>query len=79
MASKKYQTNINCGGCVATVTPYLEKVEGLVDWKVNTQSAEKVLEVTLETNDDSELVAAVQSAGFTIKPIGSGLFSRFRK
>ena len=79
MTKKSYTTNINCGGCIATVAPYLEKVEGLISWQVDTQSKDKTLDVTLAGDDDGALIAAVQSAGFTIKPVAKGFFARFGK
>lgn len=38
----KFKTNINCGGCVAKVTPLLNEIRG-IEWEVDTASPDKVL------------------------------------
>lgn len=48
----KYKTNINCGGCVASVTPHLNANKEISTWEVDTANPQKVL--TVETNTLSE-------------------------
>ena len=38
MENKEFQfkTNINCGGCVASVKPHLDSAEGVCEWNVDT-------------------------------------------
>ena len=31
----KFKTSINCGGCIAKVTPYLDSVKGITKWEVD--------------------------------------------
>ncbi len=69
-----FKTNINCGGCIATVTPFLEKVETVSDWSVDTESKKKLLTVQGEAIDKTEVINAVKEAGFEIKE-KKGLFS----
>ena len=33
----KFKTNINCGGCVAQATPFLDEACGIGNWEVNTK------------------------------------------
>jgi len=49
MNTLKFKTNVNCGGCVATVTPHLNQVKGIVKWSVDTSDPLKIL--TVEAND----------------------------
>jgi hypothetical protein len=36
MEKLHFKTNINCGGCVAKVTPKLNETEGICHWSVDT-------------------------------------------
>ena len=70
MTDYKFKTNMKCGGCIATVTPFLAKVAGIDKWEVDTVSADKVLTVTANLTDTSTIENAVKEAGFTIEKIG---------
>lgn len=74
MKKATFKTNINCGGCVATVTPFLDKAETISDWSVDTSSKNKFLTVSGETLDKIEVMNLVKEAGFEIKE-KKGLFS----
>lgn len=50
MKTLKFKTNINCSGCVSSVTPHLNNMEGVRNWKVDTQDPDKVL--TIEAEDE---------------------------
>ena len=45
MDTLKFKTNIKCGGCIATVTPFLNDQKEISSWTVDTNSAEKLLTV----------------------------------
>ncbi len=64
----QFKTNINCSGCVAKVTPALNKVEGIVSWDVDINNPSKTL--TVEANEGvlpKTVSEAVKSVGFTIE------------
>jgi copper chaperone len=44
----KFKTNINCGGCLATVTPLLNNLKGVKNWKVDTTNPDKILSIEAE-------------------------------
>jgi copper chaperone len=44
----QFKTNINCGNCIKSVTPFLNALEELDAWQVNTDVAEKILTVETE-------------------------------
>ena len=76
MKKQEFKTIINCNGCVATVTPYLDK---LIDseWSVDTNNPDKVLTVQGDLPQES-IIKAVQDAGFEITPKKSkGVFNWF--
>ncbi|KAA9332375.1 heavy-metal-associated domain-containing protein [Hymenobacter busanensis] len=68
MQTLRFKTNINCGGCIKAVTPALNNVAGLDNWQVDTASADKILTVTSDDLTAQEIIAAVEDAGFSIKP-----------
>lgn len=77
MKSFKYKTNINCGGCVATVTPYLNNVEGVESWHVNTDNKDKILEVKgSDALTSEQIIQTVEEAGFHAYPADKGLFKK---
>ena len=63
----KFKTNINCSGCLAKVTPFLNEVDGICHWSVDTDSTDKVLSVHSEGITEEEVIKKVQKAGFEIK------------
>ncbi|UYQ95297.1 heavy-metal-associated domain-containing protein [Chitinophaga horti] len=64
MNSMKFKTNLKCGGCVATVTPFLDKLVGHDHWQVDLADAQKTLTVDVEKASAEEVEKAVQEAGF---------------
>jgi copper chaperone len=66
MKKIQYKTNINCGGCIATVTPFLNNVIGIEKWEVDTQKPDKILTVQGEISSE-EIEKAVTEAGFKIE------------
>lgn len=68
METLKFKTNINCGGCLAKVTPFLNQEKGIEKWDVDITNPEKTL--TVETCDISveQVMEAVKKAGFKIEP-----------
>jgi len=71
-----FKTNINCGGCVAQVTPFLDREE-IGSWKVDTEKPDKILTIESEKIDEEAIMALVKEAGFKIEPKPRGLFSKF--
>jgi copper chaperone len=69
MKTVKYKTNINCGSCINSVTPFLNELENIDTWKVDTENPDKVLEVILEDDNEQVVTEAVVKAGFTIEQI----------
>lgn len=68
MSELKFKTNINCGSCIKSVTPFLHEAVGEGNWKVDTENADKIL--TVETEEEvADVVEAVTDAGFKIELI----------
>ena len=64
MKTIEVKTNIMCSSCIAKVTPTLNKEIGEGNWKVDTLNPKKVLTVTTEDLDKSQVIKAVQKAGY---------------
>ena len=69
MATLQFKTNINCGGCIARVTPKLNEVKGIHSWKVDTDNPDKILTVETETLTNEPIIEAVKKVGFQIQPL----------
>ena len=69
MKNLKFKTNINCGGCVKSVTPFLNELDNVDTWKVDTEDPNKILEINLEDENERPVIEAVQKAGFNIEKI----------
>jgi len=70
METLKFKTNINCGGCIATVTPVLNTLEGISKWDVDTANREKIL--TVESDNGlkaSEVISALKAKGYNAEKI----------
>ncbi len=59
-----FKTTMKCGTCVATATPFLNNVEGVDKWDVDTTNPEKILTVTGDNVDENAVTEAVEKAGF---------------
>lgn len=65
----KFKTSINCGGCVAKVTPLLNSREGIKQWNVDTDNPDKILTVVPNGATQDEVMETVKKAGFKIEPV----------
>jgi len=69
MTTVKYKTNINCNGCIKSVTPFLNELDNIETWKVDTESPNKILEIELEDDNKGIIIESVKKAGFEIEEI----------
>jgi copper chaperone CopZ len=64
MKTIELKTNIMCGSCIAKVTPTLNETIGENNWKVDISSPKKVLTVSTENLSETDVIEAVQKAGY---------------
>ncbi|MGB0861499.1 MAG: heavy-metal-associated domain-containing protein [Saprospiraceae bacterium] len=69
MKSIEFKTNINCGNCIKSVSGFLNDVENIEKWEVNTGVPEKILTVNGKNITAEEIIEAVEDAGFDIEKI----------
>jgi copper chaperone len=69
MKQYQFKTNINCGGCVARVTPVFNQQDEIKEWNVDTQNPDKVLTVKTENMAEEEVLSLVKKAGFNAEKL----------
>ena len=67
MKTLQFKTNINCGGCIKSVTPALNQEAGAGNWQVDTANPDKILTVSSDMLTAEQVVRAVEGAGFKIQ------------
>jgi copper chaperone len=60
----KFKTNVKCGGCIATVTPHLNQVKGIISWNVDTTDPLKIMTVETEGISAEEITLVMKTAGY---------------
>jgi copper chaperone len=68
METLKFKTNIKCGACIATVTPFLNADEAVEKWEVDLQSPERILKVET-SHSPAEIQQLVKKAGYTAEEL----------
>lgn len=76
MSTHTYHTNINCGGCIAKVTPFLDGEPRIKHWSVNTEDPKKPLTIEVENMSSGEVMQLVQEAGFKAEEKKKGLLGK---
>ncbi len=76
MSKLKYKTNINCGGCISKVTPFMDKISNAT-WEVDTTDKDKILTVEGEHLNNDEILSLVKEAGFEIDLVKKKRFGLF--
>ena len=66
----QFKTNIKCGGCIVTVTPFLDKSVGAQHWQFDTASLNKVVTIQADGVSAEQIQQAVQQAGYKAELLG---------
>ncbi len=70
METLKFKTNINCGGCIAAVTPTLNTLKGINKWEVDTTTSNKILSIQTENGlTANEVVESLKKRGYQAQKI----------
>lgn len=64
MKTLKFRTNINCGGCIAKVTPFLNEVRNILKWEVDTSNPMKILTVETDILCEEDIISILLKAGY---------------
>ncbi|MDG1277993.1 MAG: heavy-metal-associated domain-containing protein [Algoriphagus sp.] len=68
MKTQKFKTNINCGNCLAKVTPILNAEPRVKSWEVDLKSEDRILTIESEDMSAEDVFKTVIKAGFIAKP-----------
>lgn len=69
MKTLRFKTNINCSNCLAKVTPFLDRKEGIHSWSVDTDNPDKILTVETEELEREDIQKTIKRTGFEAEPI----------
>lgn len=69
MNTLKFKTNINCAGCLAKVSPFLNAEQSIEKWEVDTSIPEKILTVETDETNADRVISVVKSTGFNIEKV----------
>ena len=61
-----FKTSLKCNGCIKAITPGIESIIEVKDWKVDLDSADKVLEVEASSDVTDQVIENVKKAGYEI-------------
>lgn len=64
MKTLKFKTNINCGGCIAKVTPALNQAEGILKWEVDTTNPQKIMSVETTNLNEGDIIEILNRVGY---------------
>ncbi|HMR43676.1 MAG TPA: heavy-metal-associated domain-containing protein [Saprospiraceae bacterium] len=67
MKKLEFKTNINCQNCVRSVSGFLNEVESIKSWSVDTSTPDKILTAEGDHLMAAEIIDAVKEAGFDIE------------
>jgi hypothetical protein len=66
MSVRVYKTNLNCGGCVAAVKPFLDGAGSIKRWSVDTSKPDKPLKIEGDAASRQLVESLVSEAGFRV-------------
>jgi len=70
METLKFKTNINCGGCIATVTPALNELKDIQHWEVDIANPDKILTVNADDNlTAGQVIDALKQKGYKAEKV----------
>lgn len=70
MKTLKFKTTINCGGCIASVTPGMNALHGIEKWSVDISDPNKILTVETDSLTEEAIIENLKSKGFKAERIG---------
>lgn len=59
------KTNLKCSGCIASVRPGLDTVEGLSSWEIDITDPDRPLKAEVESDDvEARIIQVLEKSGF---------------
>jgi len=70
MQTLEFKTNIKCAGCIAAVTPHLDALPEIESWKVDTDQADKLLQIKAQDQlTAAQVIATLDKAGYKAEQV----------
>ena len=69
MSKLKFKTNIKCGGCIATVTPFIEKESSIKKWEVDLNDPDRTMIVEGDNVTADLVIKTLKEAGYTAEAV----------
>jgi cation transport ATPase len=66
METLVFKTNINCGNCVAKITPFFNQQPAIQTWQVDTKNPDKILTIEGQITEN-QVIELITKAGFQVK------------
>jgi len=66
METLLFKTSLKCSGCVQTITPGLDSLDGIEKWSVDLENPDKLLEVEASEDISDKVMDSVKKAGYLI-------------
>lgn len=69
MSTLHFKTTINCGNCVQRISPFLDEINEIKSWSVDTTNDDKILTVESDTMKAAQIIEVIEDAGFDISAL----------
>jgi copper chaperone len=66
MEKMLFKTSLKCNGCIQAITPGIESIPEIQNWKVDLDTPYKILEVQAFTDISGKVIESVKKAGYEI-------------
>lgn len=64
-----FKTTVNCGSCVAKITPAMNELDEVESWKVDTENPDKILTVEGEELTPELIIDTLEKVGYKAESI----------
>ncbi|MDP4206537.1 MAG: heavy-metal-associated domain-containing protein [Bacteroidota bacterium] len=69
MTTLKFKTSINCNGCVAKVSPFLDNTKGIDKWEVELTNPQKILTIETSSLKEEDIIDGLKNLGYRAEKI----------
>ncbi|MDP4185487.1 MAG: heavy-metal-associated domain-containing protein [Bacteroidota bacterium] len=69
MTTLKFKTSINCNGCVAKVSPFLDNTKGIDKWEVELTNPQKILTIETSSLKEEDIIDGLKNIGYRAEKI----------
>jgi copper chaperone len=61
----KFKTSLKCGGCKATITPFLDAAKGIEKWELDLEHPDRILTIYADGISADKVQNIFTQAGYT--------------